>query len=307
MRIAVVGGGPGGLYLASMWKSRHPSDEVELFEQSPANTTWGFGVVFSDRALEFLREDDPVTVDLIAPYMERWRNITVAHRGERIVIDGIGFSAISRLVLLRLLQERAHTAGVVCRFKTPVRAIDELAGFDLIVAADGVNSTVRRAFEGDFGFSVSYLTNKFIWYGTARHFETLTQTFVQTDVGNFNAHHYRYAPAMSTFLIECDRSTWLRAGFDKLSEEETRRYCELIFEETLQGEALVSNHSTWRNFAWVWNDRWSFPKHGTDRRRVAHRAFLHRLGNAPCTGRRFGACQVSRGRANQLSVCTGAL
>jgi len=258
MRIAVVGGGPGGLYLASLWKGRHPRDEVELFEQNPADATWGFGVVFSDRALEFLREDDPATVDLIAPHMQSWRNITVVHRGERIVIDGIGFSAISRLVLLRLLQQRAHTAGVVCRFKTPIRAIDELASFDLIVAADGVNSPVRRAFEGDFGFSLSYLTNKFIWYGTARHFETLTQSFVQTDVGNFNAHHYRYAPAMSTFLIECDRCTWLRAGFDKLSEEETRRYCELIFEQTLQGEGLISNRSTWRNFAWVWNDRWSF-------------------------------------------------
>src|SRR5262245_62290263 len=156
MRIAVVGGGPGGLYLASMWKDRHPRDEVELFEQSSADATWGFGVVFSDRALEFLREDDPVTVNLIAPHMESWRNITVVHRGERIVIDGIGFSAISRLVLLRLLQERAHTAGVVCRFKTPVRAIDELAGFDLIVAAGGVNSTRARVFWGCFGFFVFY-------------------------------------------------------------------------------------------------------------------------------------------------------
>src|SRR5262249_19918298 len=253
MRIAVVGGGPGGLYLASLWKDRHPRDEVELFEQSPADATWGFGVVFSDRALEFLCEDDPVTGNLIAPHMESWGNITVVHRGERIVIDGIGFSAIGRLVLLRLLQQRAHTVGVVCRFKTPIRAIDELTGFDLIVAADGVNSPMRRAYEGDFGFSLSYLTNKFIWYGTTRHFETLTQTFVQTDVGNFNAHHYRYAPAMSTFLIECDRSTWLRAGFDGLSEEETRRYCERVFEETLQGEELVSNRSTWRNFPWVWN------------------------------------------------------
>jgi 2-polyprenyl-6-methoxyphenol hydroxylase-like FAD-dependent oxidoreductase len=258
MRIAVVGGGPGGLYLASLWKDRHPRDEVELFEQSPADATWGFGVVFSDRALEFLREDDPVTVNLIAPHMESWRNITVVHREEKIFIDGIGFSAISRLVLLQLLQQRAHTVGVVCRFKTPIRAIDELTGFDLIVAADGVNSLMRRAYEGDFGFSLSYLTNKFIWYGTTRHFETLTQTFVQTDVGNFNAHHYRYAPAMSTFLIECDRTTWLRAGFDRLSEEETRRYCERIFEQTLQGEELVSNRSTWRNFPWVWNDRWSF-------------------------------------------------
>ena len=131
-----------------------------------ADATWGFGVVFSDRALEFLRDDDPGTVDLISPHMETWRDITVVHSGDRIVIDGIGFSAIGRLELLQLLQSQARAAGVVCRFEKPIRAIDELAGFDLIVAADGVNSLVRRSFEGDFAFSLSYLTNKFIWYGT---------------------------------------------------------------------------------------------------------------------------------------------
>jgi 2-polyprenyl-6-methoxyphenol hydroxylase-like FAD-dependent oxidoreductase len=117
---------------------------------------------------------------------------------------------------------------------------------------------IRRAFEADFGFSLSYLTNKFIWYGTARSFDTLTQTFVETGAGTFNAHHYRYAPTMSTFLVECDRGTWLRAGFDEMSEEETRRYCEGVFTQTLEGQGLVSNRSIWRNFPWVWNDRWSF-------------------------------------------------
>jgi 2-polyprenyl-6-methoxyphenol hydroxylase-like FAD-dependent oxidoreductase len=258
MRIAVVGGGPGGLYFASLWKGRHPPDEVELFEQNPAGATWGFGVVFSDRALEFLRQDDPATVDLISSHMESWRDITLVHRGERIVIDGIGFSAIGRLALLQLLQERAHTAGVVCRFERPIGSIDELPGFDLIVAADGVNSRVRGAFESDFALSLSYFSNKFIWYGTPRRFNTLTQTFVHTDVGCFNAHHYRYAPAMSTFLVECDRATWLRSSFDRLSEEETRRRCEQIFAETLQGHELVSNRSIWRSFPWIWNARWSF-------------------------------------------------
>ena len=258
MRVAVIGGGPAGLYFASLWKGRHPRATVELFEQNPAGATWGFGVVFSDRALEFLRGDDPETVDLIAPHMETWRDITIVHRGETIVIDGIGFSAIGRLELLGLLQKRAHATGVVCHFNKPVRSLDELAGFDLIVAADGVNSLVRRAFEGDFGFSLSHLANKFIWYGTTRPFDTLTQTFVETGAGSFNAHHYRYAPAMSTFLVECDRPTWLRAGFDRMDEEETRRYCERTFASTLQGHPLVSNRSFWRNFPWVWNDRWSY-------------------------------------------------
>jgi 2-polyprenyl-6-methoxyphenol hydroxylase-like FAD-dependent oxidoreductase len=190
--------------------------------------------------------------------METWHDIAIVHRGEKIVIDGIGFSSISRLELLQLLQRQARAAGVVCRFEKPIHAIDELAGFDLIVAADGVNSVVRRTFEGDFGFSLSYLANKFIWYGTTRRFDTLTHTFVQTDVGTFNAHHYRYAPAMSTFLVECDRLTWLRAGFDRMTEEKTRRFCERIFAETLGGKVLVANRSFWRNFPWIWNDRWSF-------------------------------------------------
>ena len=126
MRIAVLGGGPAGLYFASLWKARHPRDAVELFEQNPADATWGFGVVFSDRALEFLREDDPGTADLIAPRLQTWRDITIVHRGEAVVIDGIGFSAIGRLELLQLLQQRAREAGVALSFGRPVASLDEL-------------------------------------------------------------------------------------------------------------------------------------------------------------------------------------
>ena len=259
MRIAVLGGGPAGLYFASLWKARHPRDAVELIEQNPADATWGFGVVFSDRALEFLREDDPVTADLIAPRLETWRDITIVHRGDAVVIDGIGFSAIGRLELLQLLQQRAREAGVALSFGRPVASLDELAAFDLIVAADGVSSLVRRTFEGDLGHSLSYLTNKFIWYGTTRPFDTLTQTFVAAaGLGSFNAHHYRYAPDMSTFIVECDRATWLRAGFATATEEETRRLCEQVFAGALQGHPLISNRSFWRNFPWIWNERWSF-------------------------------------------------
>jgi 2-polyprenyl-6-methoxyphenol hydroxylase-like FAD-dependent oxidoreductase len=257
MRVSVVGGGPGGLYFSQLWKSRHPGDEVRLFEQNPADATWGFGVVFSDRALEFLREDDAETVDLIAPRMETWADMTIMHRGEAVTIDGVGFSAIGRLELLRLLQQRARDAGVTLTFGTAIGSLDDVADSDLFVAADGVNSMVRRIFEREFGTSLTHQAAKFAWYGTTRRFDTLTQTFVETALGTFNAHHYRYAPGMSTFIVECDPKTWVRAGLDRATESESRRICEQVFSATLLGYPLVSNRSIWRSFPWVWNDRWS--------------------------------------------------
>ncbi len=258
MRIAVIGGGPGGLYFAYLWKKRHPDAQLDLFEQNAAGATWGFGVVFSEQALEFLRTDDPDTVDAIGPRMESWNNITLNLRGESVEIDGVGFSSIGRLDLLRVLQQRVHAAGVVPRYETLIQSLDELKGYDLIVAADGLNSLVRRSFEGDFGTSVSYSANKFAWYGTSKRFETLSQSFVETDRGAFNAHHYRYAPDMSTFLVECDRATWQRYGFADKTVEESRAICEQVFADTLDGQPLVSNKSVWRNFPWIWNEHWSF-------------------------------------------------
>jgi 2-polyprenyl-6-methoxyphenol hydroxylase-like FAD-dependent oxidoreductase len=258
MRIAVMGGGPAGLYFATLWKARHPKDEVQVFEQNPADATFGFGVVFSERALEFLRDDDPETCDLISSHMETWRDMTLVHRGETVTIDGVGFSSIGRLHLLQLLQQRARSAGAVLQFDRQIRSLEELGDVDLIIAADGLNSLVRRTFQGDFRSSLSYLDSKFVWYGTTKTFPTLTQTFVESEFGAFNAHHYRYSTTMSTFIIECDRSTWLRAGFPEKNEAETKALCETIFAGTLDGHALISNKSNWRNFPQLWNDRWSF-------------------------------------------------
>jgi 2-polyprenyl-6-methoxyphenol hydroxylase-like FAD-dependent oxidoreductase len=258
VRIAVIGGGPGGLYFAYLWKRRHPDAHIDLFEQNAAGATWGFGVVFSEQALEFLRADDADTVDAIAPRMESWNNITLNLRGEDVEIDGIGFSSIGRLDLLKILQERVRAAGVAPRYDTLVQSVDQLTGYDLIVGADGLNSLVRRSFEGDFGTSLSYSANKFAWYGTTKRFETLSQTFVQTELGAFNAHHYRYSPGMSTFLVECDLATWQRYGFADKTVEESQAICEQVFAATLDGHALVSNKSVWRNFPWIWNERWSF-------------------------------------------------
>ena len=258
MRIAVIGGGPGGLYFAYLWKRRHPEAAIDLFEQNAAGATWGFGVVFSEQALEFLRADDPDTVDAITPRMQSWKNITLNPRGESAEIDGVGFSSIGRLDLLVILQQRTASVGVAPRYDTPLTSVDQLTGYDLIVAADGLNSLVRRSFEGDFGTSLSYSPNKFAWYGTTKRFETLSQTFVQTKFGAFNAHHYRYSASMSTFLVECDLATWQAYGFADKTVEQSQAICEQVFASTLDGHALLSNKSVWRNFPWIWNERWSF-------------------------------------------------
>jgi 2-polyprenyl-6-methoxyphenol hydroxylase-like FAD-dependent oxidoreductase len=257
LRITVIGGGPAGLYFSYLWKKRHPRDAVRLFEQNPPDATFGFGVVFSDRALEFLSNDDPQTYRLVTPHTEAWRDITVVHRGERIVIDGIGFSAIGRLELLQLLQAQARAAGVTMTFGHALNAPWDADGSDLVVAADGVNSALRSAFADKFDASQTHLQNKFIWYGVHKPFDTLTQTFVRNAHGTFNAHHYRYAPSMSTFIVECDPATWERAGFASKNADETRRVCEDAFAEALDGHELVSNKSIWRQFPIVRVEHWS--------------------------------------------------
>lgn len=255
MKIAVAGGGPAGLYFAYLWKRKHPSAQIELFEQNAAGATFGFGVVFSDRALDFLRADDPETVAAIVPHMEQWQDMTLVHRGERVTIDGVGFSAIGRLELLQLLQARAASVGVVPKFETRVSEA-ELKKFDLVVAADGVNSALRAA-HPQFQTSTDLFRNKFIWFGTTKPFETLTQTFIECEYGTLNAHHYRYAPDKSTFIIECDRTTFARANFAALTEQDNKALCERLFAQTLDGHELISNKSVWRDFPWIWNERWS--------------------------------------------------
>ena len=251
MRVLVAGAGPAGLYFSYLLKRHDPRCEIRVVEQNPPDATFGFGVVFSDRALEFLRADDPTTYNLITPELEAWVDLVVVHRGERVVIDGIGFNAIGRLHFLRFMQQQAASVGVQPEFNTPV---GDISGYDLVVAADGANSTVRRS--ADFGTRVTHCTNKFAWYGTPRRFEKLTQTFLSNEHGAFNVHHYPHGGGMSTFVVECDAATWQRAEFAKMSEADTTAYLERAYAPALQGAPLVSNKSIWRNFPNVRNQRW---------------------------------------------------
>lgn len=257
MRVAVIGAGPAGLLFSLLAKRRFPSWKVEVAEQNPPEATFGFGVVFSQGALAFLERDAPDLHRELEARMQRWPMQRIVHRDQRVDIDGNGFSAISRLALNRFLQMLCEKSGVKITYGKALTRLDELDSPDLIVGADGANSMLRRAREREFAPHVRWLTNKFAWYGTAKRFNCLTLTFRETRDGAFVAHHYRYAPDMSTFIVECDAGTWRRAGLGRMSDAESRAYCERVFAADLGGQPLLSNKSIWRQFPLLACRRWS--------------------------------------------------
>lgn len=256
MQVSILGAGPAGLYAAILLKRRCPGIRVRIFERNPPDATFGFGVVFSDNALAFLADDDPETAALIEPAMEHWSDITVVHGGERIVIDGIGFSAIGRLELLALLRRRAAELGIRPAYETPIDDLDELEPADLVIGADGLNSRLRAESPQAFGESLDYLNNRFAWYGADREFDTLTQSFVETPFGRMNAHHYRYAPGRSTFVIEMTPETFEATGFRDMAEPDYRAVCARCFRDQLDGARLIANNSVWRRFPVLRCGRW---------------------------------------------------
>lgn len=257
MRISVVGAGPAGLLFSLLAKRRYPSWRIEVIEQNPPDATYGFGVVFSEKALEFLERGDPELSRVLAAAMQTWPIQRIVHRDERVDIDGNGFSAIARLDLLQILQKLCRESGVVVEYRRALASFDEVSRVDLVVGADGANSAVRRSLEARFEPKSALLSNRFAWYGTEHAFECLTLTFRENGDGAFVAHHYRHAPSMSTFVVECDAATWKNAGLDRMSDAESRAYCEGVFARDLGGRPLVSNKSQWRQFALLSCRHWS--------------------------------------------------
>ncbi|HET7088505.1 MAG TPA: FAD-dependent monooxygenase [Anaerolineae bacterium] len=257
MKIGIVGGGPAGLYFALLMKKRFPAHKVQVVEQDPADATYGWGVVFSDRALAYLRDGDADFYADVVAGLEIWDDLAIVHKGRRTAIEGNTYSGIARLELLRILQEHCRRLGVDMQFERRVTDAASLADCDLLVGADGVNSVVRQAHRERFQPSLDVRPNRYVWYGTHQVFPALTLIFREHAHGIFIAHAYRYNQTTSTFIVECDAATWSRAGFKSMSDAESRTTCQEVFEEDLGGQPLLSNRSTWRKFVVVDNRHWS--------------------------------------------------
>ena len=259
MKISIIGGGPAGMYFAILMKKANASHDITVYERNGPDDTFGWGVVFSGRTLANLRIADEESHTEITRAFAAWDNVDVVHGDEKISIHGNSFSGIARLRLLKILQRRCEELGVQLLFRTEIPNVDELrTSCDLLVAADGVNSTARKQYSEEFRPTLDVRPNRYIWYGTNRLFHGLTLTFRENEAGVFAAHSYKFNKTTSTFIIECDEETWKRAGFSAMSEEQTRRYLEQVFAQDLRGQPLLSNNSKWINFLLVKNGRWFF-------------------------------------------------
>ncbi len=264
MKILCLGGGPAGLYFAISMKLRDPSHEVTVLERNRANDTFGWGVVLSDDALGRMQKNDPVSTEAIRGQFAYWDDIAVVHGGQRTVSGGHGFAGIGRKAMLVLLQARARELGVDLRFETEFRSAEEYRReYDLVVAADGINSLVRREYADHFRPDIDTRKCKFVWLGTHQKFnDAFTFIFEKTEHGWVWAHVYQFDDKTATFIVECLPDTWDRWGFEHMSKEETIATCERIFAAHLGGHALMSNathlrgSAVWMQFPRVICDQW---------------------------------------------------
>jgi len=259
MKINVIGGGPAGLYFAILMKKTEVSHRIKIYERNGPNDTFGWGVVFSGKTLANLRAADEISHAEITKQFAAWDNVDVVHRSDKVSIHGNSFSGIARLQLLKILQRRAEELGVEIEFHNEIHNIEEMRNdCDLLLAADGVNSTVRLNYVEQLQPELDLRTNRYIWFGTNQLFHGLTLTFRENSAGVFAAHSYKFNPTTSTFIVECDPETWDKAGFESMSDDDTRAYLGEVFAKDLQGHKLLSNNSKWINFLLVKNKNWFF-------------------------------------------------
>jgi len=266
MKIAVIGGGPGGLYFAALAKQLDPTHEITVWERNSAYDTFGFGVVFSDETLGGIEHADPTIFAAMQREFARWDDIDVHVAGQTFTSGGHSFAALARVRLLQILQMRCADLGVVTHFRTVAPPLDELsAGYDLVVASDGVNSPVRTQHADDFGTTLDVRKCKYMWLGTDRVFDAFKFYIEQTPYGVMQIHGYPYSASGSTFIVEMADDVWRRAGFDAVdasalspgqNDEAAIAKVSELFADVLSGHKVVGNGSKWISFTTVRNATW---------------------------------------------------
>jgi anthraniloyl-CoA monooxygenase len=266
VRIAVIGGGPGGLYFSALAKQLDPGHEITVWERNAADDTFGFGVVFSDETLGGIEHADRLVHERMELEFARWDDIDVHFRGQTITSGGHGFAAMSRRRLLELLQERCRDLGVTLHFLSEAPDVAELARtHDLVVAADGLNSAVRARYAESFRPSVDVRRCKYMWLGTSKVFDAFKFDIRETPYGVMQVHGYPYDTHGSTFIVEMNEEVWRAAGFDAFatqefapgqSDEKSIARVNELFADVLDGHEVMANNSRWISFSTIRNESW---------------------------------------------------
>jgi anthraniloyl-CoA monooxygenase len=266
VRIAVVGGGPGGLYFAALAKQLGPRHEITVWERNAADDTFGFGVVFSDETLGGIEHADRGIYDQMAAEFARWDDIDVHFKSTVATSGGHGFAAMSRKRLLQILQQRCRDLGVTVHFRTEAPDVDDLVrAHDLVVAADGLNSAVRRRYDDVFRPTLDVRACRYMWLGTSRVFDAFKFYVRETPHGVMQIHGYPYDAHGSTFIVEMNETVWRRAGFDAFadrdwkpgeSDEKSIEVIQELFADVLDEHEVMANNSRWVSFTTIRNERW---------------------------------------------------
>jgi anthraniloyl-CoA monooxygenase len=257
LKILCLGGGPASLYFSILMKKANPDHEITVIERGERDSTWGFGVVFSDETLKGFMEADAATYRRIVEQFAYWGGIDTTIHGKTVNSQGHGFCGMSRLKLLNIFHDRCDELGVDLCFNTDITDVDQLHtdDYDLVVAGDGITSILRERYKDEFGTTMDWRQNKFCWLATTKPLDDFSFIFRRNDHGWWWVHAYRYEEGTTTWIVETSEKTWLAAGMDKATEEDTKTYCEELFRDDLDGHPIITNRSVWRTFPVVRNER----------------------------------------------------